>query len=127
MIADAIDFVRRLSPRAMRLLRHRLSSRSSPWQIRRVDDSPIVAAPHILYLVGGSVDDPYCIALRCPCGCKALIELPARGGGPDRWRVEGHADHTVSISPSISRTVGCRSHFYLRHGQVVWVLLTARN
>jgi hypothetical protein len=36
------------------------------------------------------------------------------------WRLVRHADGTGSLSPSVWRQVGCRAHFWIRKGRVIW-------
>lgn len=48
--------------------------------------------------------------LKCPCGCQDIISLPLNEGKP-MWKINGN-----SITPSINRTVGCRSHFTITNG-----------
>ena len=36
------------------------------------------------------------------------------------WSAEEHQDHTVTLTPSVWRQSGCRSHFILRRGRVSW-------
>lgn len=55
----------------------------------------------------------------CPCGCGATIQLPLTGRSGSRWRVTG-ARAAPSLHPSVDRTVGCKSHFWLRAGRVHW-------
>jgi hypothetical protein len=55
-------------------------------------------------------------------GCGDIIQLNLVNGGRPRWRFELHLPtQTISLRPSIWRTVGCRSHFVLRRGHVHWV------
>ncbi|WP_391540613.1 DUF6527 family protein [Lignipirellula cremea] len=37
-----------------------------------------------------------------------------------QWSLIHHSDGAVSLSPSVWREVGCRSHFYFLLCQVVW-------
>ena len=83
------------------------------------DDLPDVLAPKRLYLVG---DDgcPWSAALLCPCGCKATIQLSLLPHDKPRWRAVRHFSGSVSLQPSVWRKRGCRSHFFLRRGRIVW-------
>ena len=55
----------------------------------------------------------------CPCGCGELVSvnLDPRVGRAWRIRLKGEA---VSLSPSVWRTDGCRSHFIL-WSNTVWL------
>lgn len=89
------------------------------WRAVRVEDLPDSLAPFSVYLVG---EGPYVwqVALMCPCGCKATLCLPVVPGSKPRWDVTEHADGVVTLSPSVRRRVGCRSHFFLRKGLIRW-------
>lgn len=81
-------------------------------------DVPDRIAPKRLYVVG----DPghYWLAvMKCPCGCDSDIHLPLSGDDGPRWSVDGAKDRPT-LRPSVFRTTGCRSHFVLRRGRVVW-------
>ena len=84
-----------------------------------VDDLPDVLAPKRLYLVGEGAC-PWSAALLCPCGCEATIQLSLLPKDEPRWRAVRHFSGSVSLRPSVWRTRGCRSHFFLRRGRVVW-------
>lgn len=53
----------------------------------------------------------------CACGCGAEVVLPLH---PTKWRVTFDGA-SVSMDPSIgSRTLPCRSHYWIDRGQVRW-------
>jgi hypothetical protein len=81
-------------------------------------DVPDQIAPRRLYVVGDT-GQYWLAAMKCPCGCGADIQLPLSGDDGPRWSVEGAAD-APTLRPSVHRTTGCRSHFILRRGKVVW-------
>lgn len=85
----------------------------------RVDDVPSVLRPGVVYLVGEG-EHLWCAALCCPCGCAATIQLGLLGDARPRWSAAVHADGSVSLTPSVWRRVGCRSHFVLRRGRIEW-------
>ena len=84
-----------------------------------VDDLPDVLVPERLYLVGDD-DCPWSAALLCPCGCEATIQLSLLPDDKPSWRAVRHFSGSVSLRPSVWRTRGCRSHFFLRRGRIVW-------
>lgn len=47
----------------------------------------------------------------CPCGCGAIITLSLLKGHKPCWKIIGN-----SISPSIHRTEGCKTHFTITNG-----------
>ncbi|WP_236819161.1 DUF6527 family protein [Alicyclobacillus ferrooxydans] len=56
----------------------------------------------------------------CPCGCGEVLHMSLHPDGRPRWELTRHPDGTVSLSPSVWRKVGCRSHFFLERGRVRW-------
>jgi hypothetical protein len=56
----------------------------------------------------------------CPCGCKEVINLNLLKTVRPRWSVKEHPDRTVTLTPSVWRQKGCRSHFFLRRGRIEW-------
>ena len=52
----------------------------------------------------------------CPCGCADAVSLNLLQEIGPAWRIAIDEKDRVSISPSIRRQSGCRSHFVLFHG-----------
>ena len=84
-----------------------------------VDELPDVLAHARLYLIGEG-PRPWSAAMLCPCGCTAVIQLSLVANDTPSWRARRHFHGAVTLHPSVWRTKGCRSHFHLRHGRVVW-------
>lgn len=59
------------------------------------------------------------VTFLCPCGCGARISLNLLPDDSPRWRLEERSDGPT-LFPSVWRTAGCRSHFILRRGRVLW-------
>lgn len=66
-------------------------------------------------------------ALVCPCGCGAVLHMNLLPDDRPCWRVTRNFDGTVTLYPSIHRKKGCRSHFWLRNGQIRWSLPALRR
>lgn len=60
------------------------------------------------------------LMMKCPCGCGADIDLSLLKGLKPRWSVEFNTKGTISITPSIWRKRGCKSHFFYKKGTVIW-------
>jgi len=90
------------------------------FRISRVTEKPERMEPHTVYVIGE--DGAYWAAVFvCPCGCRAdiwlnLIEHEKR----PIWTVGGKSGGKANISPSVWRQTGCRSHFFIKKGKVVW-------
>jgi hypothetical protein len=70
--------------------------------------------PGILYVFG----DSKC-AFKCPCGCGVGIWLNLAGANRPRWDLT-EKDGIPTVTPSINRVVGCKSHFWIREGRIQW-------
>jgi hypothetical protein len=83
-----------------------------------VDELPDSLAQRRLYLIGSGI--PWSAALICPCGCGQVIHLSLLPDDSPSWAVSFDRDGLPTLSPSVWRTKGCRSHFFLRHGRIAW-------
>ena len=92
--------------------------RPPPLRTIQVEELPDELRSDSVYVVGES-SHAWSVAMLCPCGCGATLEMSLMEGRP-RWCAEVHDDGTMSLSPSVWRRVGCRSHFFVRRGQVAW-------
>lgn len=63
---------------------------------------------------------PWQAAMICPCGCNATLEMNLLPDERPMWRYNVNAKGYPSLYPSVWRRVGCRSHFFLREGQIMW-------
>lgn len=109
-------FARKVATVARELLRPWITK--SYWRIVRVGELPDILKRGSLYLIGDGA--PWSAALLCPCGCRDVIQLSLLDGDPPRWRLSLDGDGLPTLVPSVRRTQGCRSHFFLRRGRVVW-------
>lgn len=90
-----------------------------PLKTVHADELPDVLDSAAVYVLGES---EYCwfVAMTCPCGCKSILQMSLLADAKPRWRLTEHGDGTVTLHPSVWRTEGCRSHFFLRHGFIKW-------
>lgn len=91
---------------------------SQRWHVERVSDEPEIVKPRIVYLVGES--ELWVAVFQCPCGCEKNIWLNLLKEHRPRWSVTVNLDGRPTVSPSINRQVGCRSHFLLMNGRIKW-------
>src|SRR5664280_3115251 len=85
----------------------------------KVESLPACLSAKKLYLVGDD-ECEWAAAMSCPCGCGSVIQLSLPRDRRPSWRIRRHRDGTVSLLPSVWRTVGCRSHFVLYKGRIFW-------
>jgi hypothetical protein len=90
-----------------------------PWATLTADDLPDAPQEKTVYLVGEG-EYLWFVAFLCPCGCEELVQLNLLPDARPRWTVVRNSNGTVTISPSVWRVAGCRSHFFLRAGLIEW-------
>jgi Family of unknown function (DUF6527) len=95
--------------------------RTAKFAARHVDDLPEQLASGTVYLVGKK-DWIWCAAMRCPCGCGDVIRMSLLPEDSPSWCVEEGRGGGVTLYPSVWRTKGCKSHFWLRRGRIHWAL-----
>ena len=93
--------------------------KQKPYRCVRVEDMPENLKPLTVYLCGEG-QYLWAAAMICPCGCKQVINLNLLQNVRPRWSVKEHKDGTVTLTPSVWRQNGCRSHFILRQGRIQW-------
>lgn len=89
-----------------------------PYRIVHLTDDPDELLTETLYAIGEN-GHLWHVSLVCPCGCGATIALNLLPDDSPCWRLYESADGPT-LSPSVCRTTGCRSHFILRRGYVIW-------
>jgi hypothetical protein len=87
--------------------------------VEHVTDAPSRLDGKKIYVVGENGHQWHVVML-CPCGCRESIYLNLLPDERPRWKLSMNKDGTPSLHPSIWRTVGCRSHFFLRRGEIEW-------
>lgn len=91
------------------------------YKISRVVQKPKQMDRYTVYLIVED-DSPWAAVLTCPCGCRADVWLNLLES-PDRptWTVDSIQNGKAHITPSVWRQTGCRSHFLIKRGKVIWV------
>ncbi|WBH17724.1 DUF6527 family protein [Sphingomonas radiodurans] len=93
-----------------------------PWRRLRVADGdtlPATLPSRDLVVVRDDGED-WSVGMRCPCGCGDTIELVLVAEAKPRWSLAFDRHGRPSLSPSVWRRAGCRSHFWVRGGRVEW-------
>ena len=65
-------------------------------------------------------DEDWAVGLRCPCGCGQRLEMMLLKEVRPRWNLSFDRTGHVSLHPSVWLQQGCRSHFWVRAGRIVW-------
>lgn len=91
------------------------------YNVKVLVDNPIrgEVTPNTLFIVGVAPHLKWAY-LQCPCGCGDLIMLSLAKDASPSWRVKLDRLGRPSLSPSVNKTSGCRSHFWLRKGKIEW-------
>lgn len=56
----------------------------------------------------------------CPCGCKSVLDLNFIPDDHPCWQYTIKHNGNVTLTPSVWRQVGCRAHFFVRDGKILW-------
>lgn len=91
---------------------------NNSFKVLIVEDIPDRHREGVIYIVGE--DSPWYAIMMCPCGCNEIIRLCLQNEVSPSWKLKYHDNGTVSLYPSVWRTNGCKSHFFLRYGRVDW-------
>jgi hypothetical protein len=94
-------------------------SRPTVYRAVLVDEFPESLRPLTVY-IAGETGHQWGAALICPCGCGDRIELNLLPQVRPSWTVELQRDRIVTLMPSVWRRKGCKSHFFIRQGNVDW-------
>ncbi len=93
--------------------------RSKVFHYQRVEDFPDRLDKAKVYLAGED-QNLWAASMICPCGCGAIIRLNLLQQVRPCWSAQEHSDGTLTLTPSVWRQKGCRSHFVLREGRIRW-------
>lgn len=85
-----------------------------------VEDEPDEPVDDIVYVVGRSI--PLYAAMRCPCGCGETLRMNLRSEAKPSWRWYIGEAGAATLSPSVWKRDGCRSHFFIRDGRIIWAI-----
>lgn len=93
---------------------------ASRYTFEYVSDTPLnIPKFKVFVICEGS--NPDSLVFKCPCGCQVDIHLNLLTDASPSWEVVRYKKHKHSIYPSVWRTTGCRSHFFLRNNKIIWV------
>ena len=80
---------------------------------------PRVFAPDAVYILEED-GEPWQASMRCPCGCGAILDMNLLPDDKPVWRTSIGKNGSATLHPSVWRTVGCKSHFFVRNGRIIW-------
>lgn len=88
-------------------------------RLQAIKEEPDFLRKTIAYLVGEQGHEWH-VVMMCPCGCGEKIFLNLLPDTRPLWRLTAHSDGTFTMSPSVWRTAGCGSHFFIRRSRIEW-------
>jgi hypothetical protein len=85
---------------------------------RRVSEFPNEVADGTVFIVreGNQAET---LIFKCPCGCDQIVYLNLLNDTKPCWDFKHNMLGLITVMPSIARSVGCKSHFYIIKGRVV--------
>jgi hypothetical protein len=98
-------------------LMHSIFFKDYQWYI--VSDEPPVIKGKTIFIIKDGIE-PDTLLFKCPCGCKSLIHLNLLPDAKPKWNFQIKSKNKLTITPSIWRTTGCKSHFFIRNNRIVW-------
>ena len=101
------------------LLNPLVSYFDKPYFVEFVEDPVDDPLKKVLYIIG-TQNEVWQVEMLCPCGCAEKIVLPANEETSPRWTIKVNSTGVPSLSPSVWRSKGCKSHFFLRLGRIKW-------
>lgn len=66
------------------------------------------------------LDPDWHAQMLCPCGCGDTLHIMLNEVGSPRWDYALGPNNELTLTPSINRIEGCRSHFFVKNGKVEW-------
>lgn len=97
----------------------RLFYKKKPFRYKYVEDVPNVLKSKTIYIIGVE-NNPWQLIMECPCGCKNTLHMNLMKEESPVWSYVIENKKMITIHPSINRIVGCKSHFFIRNGKLVW-------
>lgn len=90
------------------------------WLAEHVKELPDAAdfQPGVVYIATG--DGWRHAGFKCPCGCEDEISIPLKPQWKQGWTFKEDAHKRVTLAPSLLRRTPCKSHFFLRNGEIEW-------
>lgn len=89
-----------------------------PFRMIYVTEVPDKLKKRALYAVGDG--EPWLAVMVCPCGCGDIIQLSLLPDDSPSWSLSCGPNKEPSLTPSVWRSKGCKSHFVMTDGKVIW-------
>ena len=96
-----------------------LFQKESVYRHTYLADVPDHLKKNVIYIICHN-QSPWQIVMVCPCGCSKTLHMNLIQDYSPYWKVSIDNRNRISLHPSVHRTVGCKSHFFIRSGNVDW-------
>lgn len=83
-------------------------------------DTPPARLPLRNLVLAREDKEDWAVGFRCPCGCGKSLELLLIEEAKPHWKVSIDKQGKPTLHPSVWLKSGCRSHFWVRKGKIVW-------
>ena len=93
---------------------------SPRFKAEMVSEFPSIVMKRAMYIVKDG-DEADTLIFKCPCGCNVDIYLNLLKDTRPQWDYYLPRKKQITVRPSIWRTSGCKSHFFIQKGKVIWV------
>jgi hypothetical protein len=90
-----------------------------PFKYKFVEDVPTKLYKRTVYIVGEN-NFYWQMVMLCPCGCNNVLHMNLMEEQSPSWSYSINTERAISIFPSVNRLVGCKSHFFVREGKIIW-------
>ncbi len=92
---------------------------SKSFSYKFIDDAPDKIKRRTIYFIGH--EGYYWVAvMACPCGCAQILYMNLISDHKPYWSYKIEYNRLVSLSPSVHRMVGCKSHFFIKRNRIIW-------
>ena len=81
--------------------------------------NPDILKKDIVYVVGEKKYVKWAY-MKCPCGCNEPIMLSLNKNSFPSWSIKQDKFGRATIHPSINKIEGCKSHFLIKKGRLIW-------
>lgn len=78
------------------------------------------AIPDRTVIIIGNQQKSKWALLKCPCGCQEVLNLSLMKTVSPNWQTIISKDQRITMEPSLWKSAGCRSHFFIRKGKLIW-------
>ena len=83
-------------------------------------DTPPTRLPYRDIVLAKEGCEDWAVGFRCPCGCGKRLELMIINEAKPNWSISIDSKQRPTLMPSVHLTTGCKSHFWVKKGKIIW-------